>query len=166
MNVNTTGSPAGDSTAADRKDQAAIPLLSLRNQAEAFQALLNEVQISVSGYFYMVDFGSGIRPQHHRIGSNGICSCYLGELCPAVDVIRVYLADGGKSVPDPPLGYYPVAPLTCPICGSPVHFDSGLSSRQRGAGWRCTKGGSAHYWQQMGQALAQKFAARAEPKDP
>lgn len=166
MTARSTGSPAGDSTAADYEDRAAIPLLSLRNQAEAFQALLNEVQVSVSGYFYMVDFGPGIRPQHHRIGSNGVCSCYLGELCPAVDVVRVYLADGGEPVPDPPPGYYPVTPHKCPICGSPVRFDIKLSSRQRGAGWRCASGGSAHYWQLMGQVLAQKFAARADIEAP
>jgi hypothetical protein len=160
MNANSAGSRAGVFPSLPAEQPGSTALLTLRNQAEAFQALLAEVQVSVSGYFYAVDFGPGVRPQHHRIGHNGICSCYLGDLCPAVDVVRVYLADGGEPVPEPPPGYYPVIPLKCPICGSPVTFDSKLSSRQRGAGWRCTAGGSAHYWERMGQALAQKFAAR------
>jgi hypothetical protein len=102
------------------------------------------------GYFYAVDFGPGVRPQHHRVGKNAVCTCYLGEPCPAVDVVRAYLAAGGERAPDPPPGYYPVIPAKCPICHAKVTFDIKLNSKQRGAGWRCELGGSAHYWQRMG----------------
>jgi len=55
---------------------------------------------------------------------------------------------------------YPVIPAKCPICHAKVTFDVKLSSRYRGAGWRCEVGGSAHYWQRMGQASALKSAQK------
>jgi len=77
-----------------------------------------------------------------------------------VDVVRAYLAAGGERAPEPPPGYYPVIPAKCPICYARVAFDVNLSSKYRGAGWRCEAGGSAHYWQRMGQASALKFAQK------
>lgn len=35
---------------------------------------LAEVGISISGYFYAVDFGPDLRPQQHRVGKNAIWS--------------------------------------------------------------------------------------------
>jgi hypothetical protein len=45
-----------------------------------------------------------------------------------------YLVEGGEPPPEPSLGYYPVAPARCPICGAEAFFDLELSSRMRGAG--------------------------------
>ncbi len=118
-----------------------------------------DTDIQVTGYFYAVDMGEGVAPCHHRVGKNAVCTCYLGENCPAVDMVRAYLANGGERAPEPPIGYYPVAPAKCPICGSIAVFEKSLCSKKRGAGWRCESGGTAHYWQRMGQALADKFAA-------
>lgn len=116
-------------------------------------------QIEVIGYFYAVDLGEGVQPRHHRVGKNAICSCQLADLCPAVDAVRAHLAAGGEHPPEPPPGYYPVIPHKCPICGAAVSFDQSLSSKRRGAGWRCSSGGTGHYWQRMGQCLKEKFAA-------
>ncbi len=137
-----------------------VSILSLKSDPAALQMALAEVEVSISGFFYAVDFGPGIHPQHHRVGKNAVCSCHLAELCPAVDVVRAYLAAGGEKAPDPPPGYYPVIPAHCPICHAKVTFDVRLSSRQRGAGWRCEVGGSAHYWERMGQMLAGNFARK------
>ena len=132
----------------------------LKCDPDAFQKALAEVDISILGYFYAVDFGPDVHPQHHRVGKNAICTCHLGELCPAVDVVRAYLAAGGERTPDPPPGYYPVIPAKCPICHAAVTSDIQLNSSYRGAGWRCEVGGSAHYWQRMVQASAWKFARK------
>lgn len=131
--------------------------LALKQDPTALDMALKEASVTVIGYFYAVDFGPGVRQQHHRVGKNAVCTCYLGEHCPAVDVVRGYLAAGGEKAPDPPPGYYPVAPNKCPICGAECVADTSLSTRNRGVGWRCTKGGKGHYWKRMGQHLAQKF---------
>jgi hypothetical protein len=49
-------------------------------------------------------------------------------------------------------------PAKCPICGSQTAYEAKNSSKRRGVGWRCLKGGTAHYWERMGQVLASKFA--------
>jgi hypothetical protein len=77
-----------------------------------------------------------------------------------VDAVRTYLAAGGERAPDPPSGYYPIIPARCTICHAKVTFDIKLSSKQRGAGWRCEVGGLAHCWQRMCQALAQEFTRK------
>ncbi len=125
----------------------------------ALQMALQEVKVTLSGYFYAVDFGPGMRPQHHRVDKHRRCSCYLGEACPAVQAVADYLRAGGERAPDPPPGYYPVAPVACPICGAATIFDNSLSSKRRGAGWRCTKGGAGHYWQAQVKVLKEKAAA-------
>jgi hypothetical protein len=148
------------------KNHVAIPSPDIRSitavlvDGELFQRLLAspETTVEANGHFYAVDFGPGVRPQHHRV-RDGICSCYLGEECPAVDVVQRYLDAGGQVVAALPFGCYPVIPVHCPICKSPVAYDERLNSKSRGLGWRCTKGGSGHYWQRMGEILAVKFAA-------
>jgi hypothetical protein len=137
-----------------------ISVFSLKCDPVALQKALAEVDISIIGYFYAVDFGPDVHPQNHRVGKNAICTCYLGELCPAVDVVRAYLAAGGEMVPEPPPGFYPVIPAKCPICTASVTFDIQLSSSYRGAGWRCEVGGAAHYWLRMVQVTAWKFACK------
>jgi hypothetical protein len=90
------------------------------------------------------------------------CTCPLGESYPAVLAVIEYLAAGGDPPPEPLLGYYPVASARCPICGAESLFDLKLSSRVRGAGWRCPKGGSANYWEDSGRILAEKFSRKIE----
>ena len=102
--------------------------------------------VMVLGYFYAVDLGSHVRPQHHRVGINAECTCALGSSCPAVDAVRAYLKDGGKRAERPPYGFYPVRPAKCPICQARTASDMSLSSRHRGEGWICPSGKS-HYWQ-------------------
>ena len=133
---------------------------SLKCDPLALEMAMADVDISIIGYFYAMDFGPGVHPQHHRVGKNAICTCYLGKLCPAVDVVRAYLAAGGERTPDPPPGYYPVIPARCPICAARVTFDTQLSSKYRGAGWRCEVGGSAHYWKRMVQVSAWNAARK------
>ncbi len=133
-------------------------LLIQRTQPNPSQPTLAEASVSVSGYFYAVDLGSNVCPRHHRVGKNAECTCYLAERCPAVDAVRLYLDAGGDRAPDPPLGYYPVHPAKCPICGAETAYEPKLSSKRRGAGWLCRKGGAGHYWRKMGLALAEKFA--------
>jgi len=140
-------------------DPKVTSVLSLYTQPDALQLALVEATVSLSGYFYAVDFGPGIQPQHHRVGKNAVCSCYLAESCPAVDAVRRYLEAGGERSPDPPLGFYPVRPAHCPICGDETVYEARLSSPRRGAGWRCLKGGTGHYWQRMVAILAEKLAA-------
>jgi hypothetical protein len=148
------------STLEQNRDIVPISIFSLKCDPPALQKALLEVDISINGYFYAVDFGPGVQPRHHRVNKNATCTCYLGALCPAVDVVRAYLAAGGVLAPDPPPGYYPVVPTRCPICHAAVSFDRELSTSYRGAGWRCIAGGSAHYWQRMVQVLAWKFACK------
>jgi hypothetical protein len=61
------------------------------------------------------------------------------------------------NIPRP--GYFPAAPHFCPICGARACYDPGLSSRNRGVGWSCEKGGTSHYWR---HELAVLQAAYAE----
>lgn len=118
--------------------------------------------VTVVGYFYSVDFGDEDTRNHrmaHRVGKDRRCTCSLGGRCPAVAAVAAYLRAGGERAPDPPPGYYPVAPASCPICGAATVFDNRLSSAWRGAGWRCTQTGSRHYWEAQVGALRQKLAA-------
>jgi hypothetical protein len=121
---------------------------------------LQETLVSIEGYFSRVDFGVEVRPLSHHVDHNQRCTCTLGESCPAVLAVIEYLAAGGAPPPEPPKGYYPVAPAHCPICGAAAFFDLKLSSHVRGAGWRCQNGGSAHYWEDRGKILAEKFARK------
>jgi len=132
-------------------------VLTLKLVPDALKLDIPKVQ--VSGYFYTVDLGEGVSPRQHYIESSGCCTCYLGDQCPAVEMVQEYLTNGGDPAPEPPAGYYPAAPVKCPICGAQTVYDKSLSSKKRGAGWRCAESGSAHYWQKMGRVLQEKFAA-------
>ena len=61
--------------------------------------------VRVIGYFYGVDPGYGVQPQHHRVGKDRKCTCSLGVDCPAVQAVADYLKAGGERAPDPPPGY-------------------------------------------------------------
>lgn len=114
-------------------------------------------EIRISGFFYVVDFGAEVTPRYHHVGKNAVCNCSLGTNCLAVQQVKAYLDAGGARAPEPRPGFYPVPPHHCPICGAAVVADHKLGSSQRGIGWRCTVGGKSHYWQRMGQHLAQRF---------
>jgi|WetSurSiteA1Bulk_404760.scaffolds.fasta_scaffold132910_1 hypothetical protein len=120
---------------------------------------LQEARVTVIGYFYGVDLGYGVKPQHHWIGKDLIYTCGLGADCPAVQAVASYLKDGGERVPEPPPGFFPVAPQTCPVCGAETVFVPELSSRRRGAGWSCIKGRKSHYWEYHVNVLRVLFAA-------
>jgi hypothetical protein len=120
--------------------------------------------VIVAGYFYRVEFvdsvgsGSGVTSYTHLVGKDRRCLCYQGASCPAVAVVAAYLKAGGARAPDPPTGYFPVAPAACPVCGAETIYDPHLSSKHRGAGWRCVNGGSLHYWEAHVRVLKMKAA--------
>jgi hypothetical protein len=111
------------------------------------QALLEDARVLVVGYFYAVDFGFDARTGQHRVGKDRRCTCSQGADCPAIQAVADYLKAGGERAPDPPPGYFPVAPAACPVCGAETYYVESLSSRRRGAGWACIKGGQSHYWE-------------------
>ena len=126
---------------------------------------LDVATVDIIGYFYAVDLGWHVRPQHHRVDHNLVCACDLEEDCPAATAVRAYLATGGDPAPVPRYGFYPVRPARCPVCGAGTSYHKELSSRFRGAGWVCASGGSSHYWQDQGNArvIAMREAAACLP---
>ena len=122
-------------------------------------SILRDATICIAGYFYVVDLGPEVQPRAHHVGKNKRCLCTLGADCPAVSAVADHLRRGGERTPEPPLGYHILAPETCPICGALAYFDAKLSTRHNGAGWGCSKKGSAHYWQERSRFLAQALAA-------
>ena len=137
--------------------RALIPSVSVR-ELDA-KAAAREAVVQVSGYFYAVDLGLDVRPRSHYVGKDKRCSCPLGPDCPAVPAVVTYLRKGGLRAPDPPHGYYPLAPERCPVCGAPAYFEPKLSSKRRGAGWGCSKAGEKHYWRDRTRILKEAFAA-------
>lgn len=123
------------------------------------QTWSQEAVVTVIGYFYGVDLGYSVQPQHHRVGKDRKCTCGLGADCPAVQAVADYLRAGGLHAPDPPPGYFPVAPQSCPVCGADAYYVAELSSRKRGAGWACARGSETHYWQYHVNVLKGLFAA-------
>ncbi len=122
-------------------------------------SILRDATVCISGYFYVVDLGPDVQPRFHHIGKDKRCTCSLGATCPAVSAVAGHLRHGGERTPEPPHGYHVLAPETCPICGAPAYFDAKLSTRHHGAGWGCSKKGSAHYWQERSRFLAEALAA-------
>ncbi len=120
------------------------------------QDLRQDARVLVSGYFYTVDFGYSADSRQHRVGKDRRCSCALGVACPAVLAVVDYLMAGGERAPDPPPGYFPVAPATCSVCGAEAYYYAKLSSKHRGAGWACSVGGVGHYWQAQGKVLREQ----------
>ncbi len=119
--------------------------------------------VMVVGFFYAVDLGDHVRPQHHRVGINAECTCALGCSCPAVEAVRTYLAEGGQRAERPAYGFYPVRPAKCPVCHAKTAIAKSLSSSNRGEGWICPSGKS-HYWQHRAtiSVTRQKLAARGK----
>jgi len=136
------------------------PTMLMASTSTEIMEHLQDTIVTIEGYFYRVDFGPEVSPRFHAVDRDQRCSCPLGESCPAVLAVIEYLEAGGESPPEPPVGYYPVAPVRCPICSAAAVFDLKLSSRVRGAGWRCLQGGATHYWADRGQILAKKFSQK------
>lgn len=121
--------------------------------------ILTDATVGISGYHYVVDFGLAVRPRHHYVNKEKRCACSRGAECPAVSAVADYLRKGGERTPEPPHGYYPAAPEKCPICGAPAYFEPKLSSRQRGAGWGCSKTGWTHYFHDRTRIIKEAMAA-------
>lgn len=129
--------------------------------ARSVAAVLDE-EIFVEGafgFFYHVNLGRSVRPQHHRVDWNGICTCDLGADCPATHAVRNYLAHGGQQALMPRHGYYPIRPAACPICGAKTYTDQTLGSPSRGEGWGCRAAGKSHYWADRARILQEGFSA-------
>ena len=58
-----------------------------------FQDVQETARVTISGYFYAVDFSPGEHPQHHRVGKDRNCTCRLGADCPAVIAVADYLRE-------------------------------------------------------------------------
>jgi hypothetical protein len=122
------------------------------------QALREDARVAVCGYSYAVDFGNDPSLKQHRVGKDRRCACSLGADCPAVQAVADYLKAGGARAPDPPPGFFPVAPALCPVCGAEAVYDASLNSKRRGAGWTCVKGGKHHYWEAHTKILSEQIA--------
>lgn len=120
---------------------------------------LCDAVVSISGYFYAVDLGPDVHPRIHHVSKGKHCSCSLGKDCPAVSVVAAYLRKGGQRAPDPPHGFFPLAPDRCPVCGAPAYFEPKLSSKRHGAGWGCSKAGEKHYWRDRSRIIKEALAA-------
>jgi hypothetical protein len=79
--------------------------LCVKRDPSALEQVLRDAEITIQGYFYSVDLGSGVYPRHHPVGLDGLCTCYLGVLCPAVNAVLLYLSAGGQALPNPPRGF-------------------------------------------------------------
>jgi hypothetical protein len=85
--------------------------------------------VIVVGSKYKVNFSSSIKPQVHLVDRLMQCSCSLGNDCPAVKAVAVYLQSGGQRAFDS-------LPL-CPICGAFTLRDRKWDGRYtHDIGWR------------------------------
>jgi hypothetical protein len=114
-----------------------------------------EARVTISGYFYAVDLGPDAALKNHRVGKDKRCTCNLGVDCPAVQAVADYLRAGGERASEPPVGFFPVVPQACPVCGGETYYLVALSSKHRGIGWACRRGGEAHYWTSQVNAFRQ-----------
>jgi hypothetical protein len=114
--------------------------------------ILKEAIITVhNNYFYYVDFGPGVQPRLHIVSHDLYCSDLLLADCPAVTTVKIYLLRRtGEVAKIPTPGFFPAVPSYCPICSARAFYEPRLSSHHRGVGWRCSKYGTAHYWQHQG----------------
>jgi len=123
--------------------------------------LTENVTVTVKGYFYFVDLGSGSRPRYHSVYSDGKCQCDNGKNCLAVTAVKNYRRAGGVQAARPPLGYYATLPGKCPICASAV-CETGRISVVRGIEWGCRKD-AAHYRQHHNAINAQYRREHSTP---
>jgi len=108
--------------------------------------------VTIQGYQYLVDFGSGYPTRFHRVNKNKECSCGA-SYCEAIEAVRLYLQSGGARAPDPE-GMPP-----CPICGSKTFRDRDWDGKYtKELGWRCTKGGLRHFLDVKTERIKKQFA--------
>ena len=108
--------------------------------------------VTIQGYQYLVDFGSGYPTRYHRVNKNKECSCGA-PYCEAIETVRLYLQSGGARAPDPE-----GMPL-CPICGSKTFRDRDWDGKYtKELGWRCTKGGLRHFLDVKTERIKKQFA--------
>jgi len=128
------------------------------NRLKLVLALPAEPIVRVVGYAYLVDLGREVKPRLHTVHKDRSCNCGDTD-CSAVQTVQEWITNGRiERAPDPPLGYTPYLPKSCPVCGAKVATDHTLSSRVRGIGWQCSTGGAACYWQSRASVLKQLSA--------
>jgi hypothetical protein len=121
--------------------------------------ILRDAVIRVSNYHYVVDLGPDLHPRMHYVSKDRHCSCSLGATCPSILAVAEYLRQGGERAPEAPHGFYPEAPLKCPVCGAIAVFDPALTTKRHGAGWICSEGGQKHYWRDRARIIKEALAA-------
>ncbi len=138
-------------------NRAAIAAKRLVQQAAILNAATAAPTVRLAGYAYLVDFGAGVKPRLHTVHKDRTCACGQPD-CPAVQVVADWLKhERIERAPEPPTGYAPYLPKSCPVCGAEVRADHELDSRTRGIGWLCVNGGTEHYWQHKWDALKPWF---------
>lgn len=135
-----------------------IPIPSEATKVDLNRILLDAI-VHVSGYHYVVDLGPDVKPRLHTISKEKRCNCIHGKDCPAIAAVTEFLRKGGERAPDPPPGYFPVAPEKCPICNAPAYHEPRLNRSHLGAGWGCSKTGEKHYWRYRSQLIQEALKA-------
>ena len=126
-------------------------------------SLITEAVVKIfRKYFYRVDFGPGVYPQFHVVSHDLYCACVLEADCPAVTAVKYHLQkEEGESAKAIRPGFFPAVPHFCPVCSSSkAYYEPRLSSRTRGAGWRCATGGTSCYWKHRGIVLQVAYAEK------
>jgi hypothetical protein len=114
--------------------------------------LVSAPTVSIQGYVYVVDFGSGSVNRFHRVNKRKECSCGA-PYCEAIEAVRLYLQSGGARASDPE-GIPP-----CPICGSKTFRDGDLDGKYtKEPGWRCARGGLRHFLEAKAGRIKKQLA--------
>ena len=109
--------------------------------------------VSLHGCRYRVDFGPRNAPRYHLVNKNRECSCGAKD-CAAIEAVRRYLLAGGPRAPDPE------ETPACPICGGKTYRDRVWDGKYtRTFGWRCARGGLAHFLSAKAQKIRLQMAA-------
>ena len=125
-----------------------------------------EPDIRIVHFCYLCDYGTDMPygQRLHSVGKNRVCSCELRQDCPSIKHVKDHLARGGERAPDPDEDYWPYVPANCPVCGEDAVAEPRLNFKESGLGWKCTKGGTEHYWQARATVLG-KLAQEAKTID-
>jgi hypothetical protein len=135
---------------------------------EAISPLLNTPPVSRTRTHFLVRV-NGTLHRVRRDHVDGYIACDCGGTpqspCPALPLVRDYLAPGGPRPLRRPESTWPEAwtiiPPLCPICDCPTVADRYLDS-SHGPGWRCTFDAS-HYWWVRLNPLRRYLAAHPPP---
>jgi len=135
---------------------------------EAVAPIVAPPRITLTRTRYLVAVNDAL----HHVRRDGVCDCGgdRQHSCPAIPLVRDYLAAGGARPlgrhPDTwPQGWLRVPPL-CPVCDCPTRPDPDLDSRA-GPGWQCSLTGSEHFWQVRMNPLRRYLAAHPpQPRYP